>query len=159
MQLAWPVHAESDQEPMLLEEAAPVVVEQGAVGLDAVLNDLARPTVSFNQFDRALEERKLHQRRLTPLPCDLYFRCLVGLQQLADVGLQGAVRHTLALVRIQRLLGQEEAIAAVYIAGRPAGLGQQVKGVRCIIRPGAARNGGRLARDGEVWVGLHPGIR
>ena len=55
---------------MLAEELAPLVVEHGAVGLDGVLDVLARPAVTLDELDRTSEEIEAHQRRLAALPGD-----------------------------------------------------------------------------------------
>ena len=86
VQLARPIDAEAYEKIVLLEEGAPGVVEQQAVGLEGLLDRLPRLSVFFDEFDRALEEFELHQGRLAPLPGDRYLRRAVGFQQLADIG-------------------------------------------------------------------------
>ena len=127
MQCARAVDAQANKKSVLLQKLAPVFVDQRAIGLDAVLDSLARSAVLLDQLNRVREERQLHQRWLAALPGHLNLRRCVRFQQLADVGLQRLVRHVLASVRIQRLLGQEKAVAAVDIAARSAGFCQHVK--------------------------------
>ncbi len=71
MQLARAVNAQAEQEMELSEKTAPFLVDQGAVGLDAVRDDLPRPTVFFHQGERALQERQSHQRWFATLPGQL----------------------------------------------------------------------------------------
>ena len=130
VQLARPVDAEADQEVVLLEEGAPGVVEQDAVGLEGLLNRLPGLAVFFDEFDGALEEFELHQRRLAALPGDRHFGRAMRLEQLADVALERRLRHPVLVVGVERLLRQEEAIGAVDVAGRPARLGEQMKARR-----------------------------
>ncbi len=130
VQLARAVDAQADQEVVLLEEHAPVVVEQQAVGLEGVLHRLAGLAVLVDQLDRAAEELELHQRRLAALPGHRDLRRAVRLEQLADVGLERGLGHAVLVVRVQRFLGQEEAVGAVDVAGRAARLGQQVEARR-----------------------------
>ena len=113
---------------MFLEERAPVIVEQQAVGLEGVLHDLFGPTVGFNDFHRTLEEFELHQRRLTTLPRNRDLPRAMRFEQLADVGLERGLGHPTLFVRIQCLLGKEETIGAINITGGPARLRQQVEG-------------------------------
>ena len=74
VQLARTVDAQAHEEVVLLEERAPVVVEQQAVGLERVLHGLAGPAVLLDQFHRAAKEVELHQRRLAALPCHRHLR-------------------------------------------------------------------------------------
>src|SRR5216683_281349 len=140
VELAWTVNAQADQKIVFLEEDAPLIIEKDAVGLKSVLHDLIGSAVLFNELDGAPEELELHQRRLAPLPSHGYLRSAVRLQQLADVGLECRIRHPALFVRIERLLGQEEAISAIDIASGPARLRQQVKAWWDLGRPGVSSN-------------------
>ena len=134
VELARAVDAQADQKVVFLEEGAPVIVEKDAVGLKGVLHDLSRPAVLFDEFDGAPEEVELHQRRLAALPRHCHCGRAVRLQQLADVGVERVIRHPVLFVRIQRILGQEEAVRAIDIAGGPTRLRQQVEARRRIQR-------------------------
>src|SRR5450631_304734 len=94
MKLAWPIYAQPDQEIVLLEEGAPCVVEQQAIGLERLLNHLPGPSVLFDQRDRVLEEFELHQRGLATLPSDSHLRGTMGFQELSDIGVERLLRHT-----------------------------------------------------------------
>src|ERR1700712_4055229 len=69
------IDAKANQEIVLLEKGAPVIVEKDAVGLEGVLDSLLWPAVLFDDFDGAPEEVELHQRRFAALPCNSYVRC------------------------------------------------------------------------------------
>jgi hypothetical protein len=68
VELAWAVNAQADQEVVFLEERAPLVVQEDAVGLKRVLHDLAGPAVLLDELHGALEEVEPHQGRLAALP-------------------------------------------------------------------------------------------
>ena len=127
VQLARAVHTQADQKVVLLEEAAPVVIQQKAVGLEGVFDRLAGLAVLLDQLDRMLKKFKFHQRRLAALPGHRDVGHAVRFEQLADVGLERGRRHPAPVVRVERFLGQEEAVGAVDVASRAAGLGQQMK--------------------------------
>ena len=128
VELGGPVDADADQEPMLGEQLAPGIVQKRAVGLDGVLDPLARPAVTLGQLERPAEELQPHERGLAALPRD---RDLggrgVGLEELAHVGLEQLIGHSKAIAGIERLLGQEEAVLAIEIANRSGRLGQDVE--------------------------------
>lgn len=144
--LSGPVTAQPHQEVVLLEEFTPLVVEQDAVGLEGVLHHLVGPAVLLDQFDSLAEELHPHQRRLATLPGDGDGGGAVGLQQLPDVGLQRGLRHPALVVRVQGFLGQEEAVRAVDVACRTAGLRKEVEPRRRVRRP----VGGECAGHGHT---------
>ena len=148
VQLARSIHAQADEEVVLLEERAPVVVDQQAVGLECVLYGLPGLAVLLDELDRAAKELELHQRGLATLPGHRDLRRAVRLEQLADVGLERGLRHSLPVVRVERFLGQEEAVGAIDVAGGPARLGQQVE-----TRGGVRRQ--RRGRDGGIGGSHH----
>ena len=113
---------------MLLEEGAPSVVEQEAVGLERLLNRLPGPLVFFHELDRALEELDLHQRRLAALPGDRHLGGAMGFEELPDIVLERLRRHPVLVIGIKSLLRQKEAVGAVDVARRAAGFGQEVEG-------------------------------
>ena len=130
MQLARTVDAQTNQEIVFLEEGTPVVVEQQPIGLEGVLHGLSRKAVRFDEIDSALEEFEFHQCGFAALPGYGYLRRAVRLQQLADVGLEGGIRHAAFLVGIERLLGKKKAVGAVNVAGGSTGFRQKVKARR-----------------------------
>ncbi len=62
------VHRQADEEPVLSEECRPFLVEQRAVGLERVLDDLAGPPVALHQHHRLAEEVEPHERGFATLP-------------------------------------------------------------------------------------------
>jgi len=68
-----PVDRESHQEAVFGEEGGPLIVDQGAVGLDGVHQSLPRQPQRFGEFDGAAEEVQAHHRRLAALPPDNHF--------------------------------------------------------------------------------------
>ena len=77
--------------------------------------------------DRPPEEVEPHQRRLAALPRDRDLAVRVSGEQLLQVALQRLVRHSQTVTRVQRVLGEEEAVRAVEVADRPSWLGQQME--------------------------------
>ena len=140
--LPRPVDRDADQEVVLLQEPAPLVVEQGAVGLDRVEDPLARRGVLAFQLDGPPEEIQAHHRGLAALPGDHHLRGpRVPLEQLANIRLLQVFGHPEPAARVQHLLGQEEAVLAVQVADRARGLGHHVEGQRS-PRHGEHRAGG-----------------
>jgi hypothetical protein len=98
--LAGSIDAKSNQKFMLPKEGAPLVIEENAICLEGLLDNLTGSAVLFDEFDRAPEEVKLHQSWFPALPRDRYMRRPVRFQQLADVFLQRDFGHPLPVVRI-----------------------------------------------------------
>ncbi len=159
------VETDAHQETVLLEEATPFVVQRGAVGLDRVLDRLPRTPVLLDELDRAAEEVQPHEGRLAALPGEVHFRCLMGLEQLADVVLEQVVRHAEAAAGVEHLLGEEEAVLAVEVADRAGRFHENVKGGR---RAGGAGGGNRCGlghghgidlRSAIIWHRLDSTVR
>ena len=130
--LSRPVDRDADQELVLLQELAPLVVEERPVRLHRVEDVLAGGRVLPLELDRASEEVQPHHRGLASLPGHDDLRSAgVTLHQLADVGLVDLLGHAEAAARIEHLLGQEEAVLAVQVADRARGLRHQMEGERC----------------------------
>ncbi len=81
VQLPRAVDADPDEEVVLGEELAPVVGEQGPVGLQRVEERHPRLAVSLLELDGRAVEVQAHQRRLAALPRHRHLRCLVGVDQ------------------------------------------------------------------------------
>jgi hypothetical protein len=94
---------------------------------EAILHALPWPAVLLDVLDGAPVEAEPHQRRLAALPRHGHVGRAVRLQQLLEVGLQRLVGQARSLVRVERVLGEEEAVLAVQVTGRPGRLGQKVK--------------------------------
>src|SRR5690606_29940707 len=68
MQLAGAIDADADQEVVFLEELAPLVIQQGRVGLERVFYGHARFAILRLEFDGFPEKIHAHQGWLTALP-------------------------------------------------------------------------------------------
>ena len=148
VQLARPVDAEADEEPVLQEEPGPLVVDLGPVGLDGVDDVLPRLGVLLAQLHRPAEELHAHQHGLAALPGDVDLRRAVRLDELADVQVQRLVAHPRLGVGVQPLLAQEVAVGAVEVARRARRFDQQVERRR--QRCGEVTEGGRFTH-GRLW--------
>ena len=121
------VETQAHEHAMLGEQSRPFVVEQDPVGLHAVQKCLAWSPHPFGHLDRRAEELDTHEGRLAALPRDVHVAIGLGVEQLLDVRGEGGRRHAMALVRIQRVLRQEEAVRTVEIAGGSGGFGQKME--------------------------------
>ena len=130
VQLARAVDAQTDEKAVLLEEARPVAVDLGAVGLDGVGDGHARACVPVRQLDRPAEELETHEHGLAALPGDRDFGRAMRLDELPDVALEQLIAHARAPPRVQLLLLEEEAVGAVQVADRARRLRQEVEGRR-----------------------------
>ncbi len=126
------IHAQADKEVVFMEESAPLVIEEDAVGLEGVLDPGARLLIFFLELHGPAEEIEPHQGRLASLPGDGHLRNLVGFEKLPDIGLVHLIGHPETTAGIKPLLLQEEAVVAVQIAGRTRRLGHDVKGLGII---------------------------
>ncbi len=128
--VAGSVHRDADQEVVRVQEVAPLVVEERAVGLDGVEDPLSRPAEPALELERADEELEPHQCRLATLEGhhDLV-GTRVGRQQLPDVGLVDVGVHPEPAAGVELVLGQEEAVLAVQVADGAGRLGHHVEGV------------------------------
>ncbi len=82
------VDAEADEEMVLAEEAAPGVVQQDAVGLQAVEDPLAVGAVLLLQVQDLAEEVDAQEGRLAALPLEFDLRGVVVGDVIADELLQ-----------------------------------------------------------------------
>ena len=162
--LARPVDRDPDQEVVLLQERAPLVVEQGRVGLHRVEDPLTGRRVLPLELQRAAEEVEPHQRRLAALERDDHLvDAALGGEQLGDVRLVHVGRHPEPAARVQLVLGQEEAVLAVQVADRAGGLGHHVEGPRCrqcrhrgpsVVVGRSGRRGGSVEDEPASHLGL-----
>ena len=146
---------------MLEEQLAPLVGEQRRVRLDGVVQELVRRAVLVGQCQRPPEEVDAHQRGLATLPGDGHLGDVLRFDHLTDVLGQQVVGHAEPVAWIQRLLREEEAVAAVEVADRARGLGEDVQMVRRRERPrvrqGRERRRRGLLAQRDGYLG-HPGI-
>jgi len=130
VQFTRPVHAEADEEVVLLEELRPVVVEQHSVGLEAVVDAHAGLFVLLLVTDGLAEEVEAHQGRLAALPGEGHFGHLLRLNVLPRVFLQQGRVHAEVAAGVEAFLGEEVTVLAVEVADGAAGLGHEMEGAR-----------------------------
>ncbi|MNP27596.1 hypothetical protein D3C76_1205160 [compost metagenome] len=125
--LPWAVEAEPHQETLAGEEGAPVVIEQGAIGLQGIADDLAGGEAAL-VVQGPLEKVQAEQGRLAALPGELDFGAGLRRDVALHVVAQHLVVHAEALAgRELLLLLQVEAVAAIEVADRPDRLGHEVQ--------------------------------
>ena len=124
--LAWSVNREADQDVVLAKELAPGVVEEHTVGLERVLDGLARGDL-LDESDRAPEEIEAHEGWLAALPGDRDVWGGLCLHDLSHVRLEDLVAHATSAGGVERLLREEEAVLAVEVAEGAGRLGENVE--------------------------------
>ena len=136
-----------DQEAVLGQQLAPLVGRAACRWSGWCAGPAGRAGgSSLDQRDRPTEEVDAHQRGLAALPGDGHLAVRVCLQELARGRRRAASsRHPEAVTRVQRLLGQEEAVLAVQVADRTGRLGQDVE-------RGGGAGGGRGGRPRHRWT-------
>ena len=77
------INTQPNKKAVLFEKAAPVIREQGAVGLNGV-GDLFAPGIFFLQRHHRPEIVDTQQSGLAALPGKLHFRCVLALDVLSD---------------------------------------------------------------------------
>lgn len=121
------VDTQPDEKTVVEEESRPFVVDQGSIGLDGVFDDLARSRESTGKRNRLGKEVDPDQSRFPALPGDRDRSIGLALEKLADVGLERVAAHAKTSIRVERILGQVEAVGAVEIAHGSNWFGQDVK--------------------------------
>jgi len=121
VELGRPVDGQANEEAVFVQKPAPFFVQQGPVGLDGVLDGLARPAMAFLQFDGLFEEFQASQRRLATLPGDGHFVAELRKKPSEHV-LEGTHGHFMFVAVIDGLGRQVIAIGAIKIAQCPNGL-------------------------------------
>jgi hypothetical protein len=94
------IQAEADQEIILVEKLAPLLVEEDAIGLEGVLDLGSGLLIFFLKFHGAPEEMETHESRLASLPGHGYLRNLVGFEMLPDMSLVDLIGHPEIAFRI-----------------------------------------------------------
>ena len=101
------VQAEADAESLRRQKAAPLFIEQHAIGLDAVADAPAGGLVLALKLDGLAEKVHAQGGRLSSMPREGNLRPARGLDMLDDVFFQQAVRHPRrAGLRIQARLSR-----------------------------------------------------
>ena len=123
-----PVDRQPDQEVVLGQERTPLVVQQRSVGLDRVQDTLPRTGELLGQLHAAGEELQPLQGRLPALIRHRHLSIRrMGSEQLPQVRLVHLRCHPEPAVRVQLLLGQEEAVLTIQVAHRPRRLGHHME--------------------------------
>ena len=113
---------------MLGEEGRPLLVNQGGVGLQRVADLLGGPAVGLAHLQHPPVEGDATQGRLPTLPQHRHLAVGAGREQLAHVDPRRLLAHELPRCVVEQLLGQEEAVLAVQVAGSAGGLGDHGQG-------------------------------
>jgi hypothetical protein len=133
--------------PALRREAAPLVGEQRAVRLDRVEDHLVRPLVRLDEGDRSPEEVEAEECGLPALPGDRDLRRGLGLDDLADEGLQEVLAHPEPVARVELFLREEEAVLTVEVADRARRLRQDMNHLGRRDRPRRRHQGAPTDRS------------
>ena len=115
---------------MLVEEAAPFIVQLRAISLQRVGDLHSGPGILLLQLDRLAEEVHSHQRRLAALPGEVHLTRRLGvvLDVLAGEPFEHLRGHPETLrFREQFLFAEVEAVGAIEVAYRPDGLDHDVE--------------------------------
>ena len=97
MQPRRSVDAQADEKLFRLQEFAPFVVEQRAVGLDGIVDAFAAGILPL-QLDDFAEELHPEQRRFPTLPGECDFRNILPYDVLPHIGLEDLIGHFKILV-------------------------------------------------------------
>ncbi len=121
------IQTQPNQEVVLAEKLAPVVIQEDAIGLHRMPDCDAWTRVVCDVVHRALEKVQSHQGGFTALPGDSDFGDTLRFDHLADVGFERLVAHAKAAVGVELLLGEEKAVGAIQVAGCAGWFAQNMK--------------------------------
>ncbi len=114
---------------MLLEERAPFVIEERAVGLQIVFDSLVGLLVFLLQLDDLAEKVQSQEGWFTALPGKDHFAAVLPLDVLADMSLEDFVGNAELAGTVEEILLVEIiAVGAVQIADGSDGLDHRVIG-------------------------------
>lgn len=149
------VDAEADEEPVLGQEAAPRVIQEGAVGLKGVVDAFAAGVPLLKSDDLA-EKLDAHKGGLAALPRERDLLDILRGDVLANVALEHRGRHAAGTVGGKAvLLFEVEAVAAIEVARGAGGLRHHVKRRPREGRPVDGRRAG--GSRGGTLGDRHPG--
>lgn len=109
------VDAETYKKSVFVEERAPLVIKQRAVGLEGIMNGHSRKAVFLLVFNRISKKGKPHQGRFAALPTKCDFGDVLGLDVLAGKFLEQFIAHAELRSRIQPLFFQVKTVLAVEV--------------------------------------------
>lgn len=118
----------ADEEMMLCQEPAPVIIKQRAIGLQCVVDVLARTGVSALKGHRAFKKRHAGQRRFAALPPDRDALSHVR-QKAGEQRFERFISHS-AYATEELMAWQIIAVRAIQITLRADGLDHQRTSVR-----------------------------
>ncbi len=128
VQRRWTVEAEPDAKMFSRKKTAPVVIKEHAVRLDAVGDAPARGQVFALEPGYLAEIVYPEDGRLAAVPEEIDLGFGGDCDLLADVLLQQIVGHAKRLaLRIEQVLLQVVAVAAIQVAGGPCRFGKDLK--------------------------------
>ena len=96
----WTIQTQPDQEVMLVEKPAPIIIQEDAIGLHGMLNVDAGARIGMYKVHCAIEKVESHQSWFAPLPGYRDFRSTLRFEQLANICFEGLVTHTKTTVRV-----------------------------------------------------------
>jgi len=122
---------------MLLQESAPLVIQERSIGLQVVFDSLIGLLVPLLQLNHLAKEVQPEQSRLAPLPGKNNFAAILTLDVLADVGFKDFVGNAEFLRAAEEFLLMEiVAVGTVQVADGSDGFDHRVVGTT-----GAGRRG------------------
>src|SRR5215469_1431605 len=101
VQLARSIDTQPDQEIILFEELAPLVIEKDAICLKGVLHGLVWPSILLHELNGLAKELDFHQGRLATLPGHGDVGRAMRLQELPNISFKCRFRHPILFVRIE----------------------------------------------------------
>ena len=120
------VDRDTQQEVVLLEETRPLARDEGAVGLQAVV-DLLAAGILLLERHRPTVEVQSHHQRFAAVPDELHLRHVVGRDVVPHHLLQHLQAHPGLPAAVDLRLVEIVAIGAVEVAERPGGLHHDVE--------------------------------
>ena len=123
------VDGDTHQKLVFCQETTPIVGEQGAVGLQSVLNLLVRRVLLLQCQRFFVESARAHQR-FSAVPREEHAVSGLNGDVIVNVSLERLVAHLLfGRFGVEFLLFEVITISTVQVAGRTGGLGHDVYGV------------------------------
>jgi len=122
------VKGKSDKEVVFFKESAPFIVEEGAVGLESVLDGFSIGVLLLEggNFPKKLDAE---ERWFAALPGEMNFRNVLGFDVLADKAFEDMVRHNrFRVVWEQFFFFEIEAVLALKVTCRTCRFHHDMKG-------------------------------
>ncbi len=115
VKILWPVDRDANEKVILFKEFTPIIVQQGAVGLNGIVY-LPSTAIFFLQFYRLPVKGEGPHQRFTAMPGEHHLRHGLRFNILLNKTFKKFFAHHLMLVRIEAGLFQVVAIVAIEIA-------------------------------------------